>query len=87
MGIKLDDDYTLENDSNQWVLIYKKSKGLSNKTNKEYFTQNKWYCSSLENALKRYMDESLKPCITVNHLMLKMDDVLTNIKNVKWKKK
>lgn len=80
--IKLDDKYTLENDSNNWILHFKESKGVSEKTGKEYFAGSKWYCSSLQNAIKRYLDECLKPCETVNHLHVVLKDTMEKIEGL-----
>ena len=84
MELRLDENYFLESDSNQWTLNYRKSKGINPETKKETFSNDKWYCSSLENALKRYTDESAKESETVDELSSKLDLIFQTINSIEW---
>ena len=63
--IKLDESFTLSNDTNQWVLEMVQTGDINTKTGKPTITRNKWYCTSLRTSLNRYMDESMKPANNV----------------------
>ena len=78
--MEIDNNYTLENDSNQWTLIYKEQQGINEKTGKPITTVRRWYCSSLTNALKRYFDESLKPSKDIQELKQLIDQSIEKIK-------
>ena len=83
--IELDKYYSIKADSEQWVLFYEKENWIEGKE-KPVISKNKWYCSTLQNALKRYMDESLKPCESVVHLSLKLNAISNNIEGLIIKK-
>lgn len=83
--IKLDKFYTLKPESQQWVLNYKKETVIDGE-DKPKISENTWYCSTLNSALKRYLDESLKKCESVVHLNVKLNDVLNKINDIKWRK-
>ncbi len=58
--IKIDEEYFLTNDSNQWVLNYEKEREINKDTGKPTVSTNKWYCGNLNLALVRYLNESVK---------------------------
>lgn len=81
--MKIDENYTLENDSNQWVLNYRSEGEINPKTNKPITTENKWYCGTLSQALNRYLDESLKPSKDIQQLKAVLDLSMKNISLIK----
>lgn len=66
--MKLDDNFYLEADTNQWILHYEKEGDINPKTNKPIKHIDKWYCGSLKSALNRYLNESVKSATTVQEL-------------------
>ena len=81
--MKIDDNYRLENDSNQWTLIYEKEGEVNPKTVKPTISTNKWYCGNMKQALKRYLDESLKECNSIETVLLELKRVESVIDNLK----
>lgn len=78
--IKLDDHFYLKNDSTSWTLVYEKEGEVNNKTGKPKITRRTWHTGTVDQALKRYIDESLKPCqsvlamlTTLNRCMKKLE--------------
>lgn len=67
--MRIDENYSIENDSNQWVLEYTSKGDINPKTNKPTISTNKWYCSNLKQCLSRYLDESLKPADSIQTLI------------------
>ena len=63
--MKLDENFTLENDQNQWILYYEKVS--DKKTDKGEFkvSKNQTYYPNIEFALIAYCDKALKPCESV----------------------
>ena len=77
--IVIDMNYHIEADSNQWVLHYNNAKIVKDK---EVNQSNKWYCSSLKNALNRYCDESLKTSKNIEDILQKLDQLNKTISNI-----
>jgi len=67
--IKLDNSYSLENDSNQWVLNFREEGGINPKTNKPIIRTSVWYCGSLTSCLSRYINEVGKPSKDIKELI------------------
>lgn len=59
--MKIDNNYSIENDSHQWILKYEREGDINQKTGKPTKSESKWYCGTLKQALQRYLDECLKP--------------------------
>jgi len=81
--IKLDEEYYLESDSNQWTLNYKSEGPVNEKTGKPTIKTNIWYCANLKACLKRYYNEATKPAKNVIELGFKvkaLEEVINNIK-------
>ena len=70
--MKLDENYRLESDSNQWTLIYEKEGAINPKTDKPIVSSDKWYFGNLKQALMRYTDQSVKPSETVEELLIQL---------------
>lgn len=81
--MKLDKNYTLESDKNNWILSYKSDEKTNEKGEKYHGTYS-WYYPSLKDALQKYMDECLKPCESVEELfkeLIKLKHRISTIKN------
>lgn len=74
----LDSNYYLTNDTHTWVLHYEYRR--LNEENKEVTSKNHWYFPTLELCLKKYIDQSLKPCQSVVDLSGKLKHVMNNLK-------
>ncbi len=59
--MKIDNNYSIENDSHQWILKYEREGDINQKTGNPTKSESKWYCGTLKQALQRYLDECLKP--------------------------
>ena len=81
--IKLDKEFYLENDSNQWTLNYRCEGPVNEKTGKPTISTNIWYCANLKACLKRYYNEATKPAKDVIQLGHKLKAVETVINNLK----
>ena len=68
----IDENYKLENDSNQWVLIYEKEGEINPKTDKPIISKDRWYCSNLESALNRYANEASKVADNIERLQIEL---------------
>jgi len=66
--IKIDENYFLTNDSNQWILNYEKEGDVSEKTGKPVISKDKWYCSGLNGVLQRYLKEAPKTATSIEEL-------------------
>ncbi len=77
--MKLDKNYSLDNDANQWILNYEREGEINPKTNKPTISRDKWYCRSLQSALKRYLNESVKPSLDVQELYANIDCAIERI--------
>ncbi len=65
--IQLDENYSISNDSNNHILHYKEDKVKED--GKKYTSSDEWYFSTLEQALERYMDCSLKRANTAEQIL------------------
>jgi len=66
--IKLDENYTIERDSNSWSLIYSEER-FSEKKNKTVTSKDEWHYPSLSLCLKKYLDQSLKKCASIDEVI------------------
>ena len=56
--IKIDADFYMTHDSNQWTLVYEKT--VKDKKGKDVLRSNRWYCGKLNRCLSVYVDERSK---------------------------
>ena len=63
--MKLDENFTLENDQNSWTLYYEENKGKLNKKGEPIISKNQTYHKNIQHALTAYIDKALKPCESV----------------------
>ena len=74
--MKLDNNFTLENDSNCWTLKYEKETDRINaKTGKAIIESNQWYFADIKQSLKWYCDKAVKPCNNAEEILLKLADL------------
>ena len=83
--IRIDNEYFLSNDANQWVLNYEKIGDINSKIGKPIVSSSKWYCATLESALKRYLNESPKPSTNITELVKALTNAIKNVIEVKSK--
>lgn len=80
--MKLDENYHIEIDSNNWVLCFEKSH-FNEKEKKTVVSKDRWYYGNLEGCLRRYINESPKGIPTVAALLTKLDELEDIIKSIK----
>lgn len=79
--IKLDDYYHLEISGDCVTLVNEQEGRLSKKTGKMVFPVSKWHCTSMKNALNRYVDTSPWSCKSVTDILEKLDKLTETINN------
>ena len=80
--MKIDENYSLENDANNWILKYEREGDINPDTGKPIISTDKWYCSSLQSALTRYFNETTKPTKAVRELLLSVNTAMDSIKKL-----
>lgn len=80
--IVLDENYYLTNDSNQWVLNFEKEGDINKKTGKVIITRDKWYYSSIQDCLQRYLNENPKSSPNIEHLIRTLEDISDKISSL-----
>lgn len=87
--MKLDKFYTVEPDASCWVLNYEKVGPDKNDKGELITSRNTSYHANLKQALSKYLDNTLKPCSTVEAVINRIDEVeemiLTDVATVTWK--
>jgi uncharacterized protein Yka (UPF0111/DUF47 family) len=75
--IILDNNYSIENDANNWVLVQKESKIAEKGKNagKLYVSEDRRYYNNIQQCLQKYTDESLKPCKSADEIMKRLEEV------------
>lgn len=80
--IQIDENYQLQNDSNNWILRYEKEM-IKEKTGKPYTSKDEWYFPTISQALKKYIDQSLKNHSGVDGIMLAIQELELKIDKIK----
>jgi len=84
--MKIDENYTLEGEEYNWILLYKKPTGeISEKTGKEIVNKGRWYFPRIEQALQKYVDHVLKPEESVLKVIQKQEEILELIDKLRVK--
>ena len=65
--MRLDENFTVENDTNCWTLYYEKEK--KNDKGELYTSRSQTYHGSMKQALITYCDNALKPCKSVTEVL------------------
>jgi hypothetical protein len=77
--IKLDELYTLEMEPSNFVLRYAKPTGEKTEKGKEIVSKDTWYYPRLSQALKTYINASVKPCEDVKEMYEKLIELETKL--------
>ena len=80
--IKLDQNYSIVTDSNNYTLKFEESKGINETTGKEEFSRDEWHYGKLSQALDKYMNQSIKASKSVQELIDKLNEVQSIIEKV-----
>lgn len=80
--MRIDENYSIENDSNQWTLKYSQEGEINKKTGKPTLTENRWYFGTLKGCLNRYLDESIKPAENIDLVVKLLSSAERNIENL-----
>ena len=84
MAIKLDEFYTVEDDTNCWTLTYKKATGKTSETTGDpTYTVKPTYHANLRQALSKYLDESLKGSSSLDEVLNRITEVEARIESIK----
>lgn len=83
--IKLDENFYLDPDSNNWTLHYELKGKVNPETGRPKISKDSWHCSNLQSAINRYLTESTKPSESVVDLMNKLEEIKQVIINLKIK--
>lgn len=78
--IKLDENFHIDTDSNNFTLKFVKV-SLNDKK-KEVTSKSVWYCKDLAHALDIYTNESLKECEDIKDVQQKLISVRRLIKSI-----
>lgn len=81
--IKLDDYFHLDISGDCVTLVHEEEGRVNKITGKMCFPVNKWHCTSLKNALKRYTDVSSHACNDIIQILYKLDFINNKIDNLK----
>lgn len=85
--IKIDENFSIEIDSNNFTLKKEVKTGKFNDKGNEIISSDQWYCSNITRALKRYVHESmreLEELTDVKGVLSKIDELETKINNLKF---
>jgi hypothetical protein len=77
--IRLNENYTVTSDSNNWMLNYEKT--YTNEKGKEVTSRDTWYFPRLSDLLKNYLDLRLKDQGTANDILIAISKVERDIEN------
>ncbi len=84
--MKLDSCFYLDTDKNNYILRYESKSGeINKKTGKEILKKDFWYYPKLNQALSKYINESLKPCENILSLNQKINELESLILTIKQK--
>lgn len=81
----LDNVFKVEGDGNQWVLTSTENKGLNKDTGKPIISTSSYYHTTLGSALASYIDKKLTKAETVEDAILKLKELLEQVKQLKGK--
>lgn len=80
--MKLDADYRIETDANNFTLRFEKLI-FDEKKGKEVKSIREWYCKSLGYALNTYLNDCLRPCENIKEVVAELNRVEELIKTIK----
>ena len=77
--IKIDDNFLIEVDVNNWTLKYQDVGEYNEKTGKNKIVSDHWYFPNLKLCLKKYLDQSLRHNDSINSILESIDKLEKNI--------
>ena len=81
--IKLDNNFSIETDSNNFVLKFEKETGeIHSKTGNPIISKNQWFYGNLKGCLIKYSNESLKDCQDIKEVLSRLDEIEALIKSI-----
>ena len=81
--MKIDENYSVEQDTHCWVLKFEKEGELNERTGKNTIHSEEWYHPTLKSALKKYMDVKLKGSEALCDVIQRLNEVELVINNLK----
>lgn len=82
MALKLDNEYRIETDENNFILVYE-SEQYNEKTDKNYIKKDKSYFPKLSQALDRYLNDCLRPLGDIVQIYNELERIEVLIKTLK----
>ncbi|AGO47710.1 hypothetical protein Phi4:1_gp173 [Cellulophaga phage phi4:1] len=83
--IRLNKYYTISSDKNNWILNYEKER-FDEVKGKTITSKDEWFFSKLEDALKNFINASIKDVEKGQTILDAINSAHETIKNVKWDK-
>lgn len=84
--IKIDKEYSIDIDSLNFVLQYRRPKEVEkNGEIKTVTEKSDWYFPSIHACLRKYLDESMRECESIEKVLSKIDEVHETIRKLKLK--
>jgi len=80
--MRLDENFTLENDTNCWTLVYAKISDQLNDKGNPIVSRGQTYHGSIKAALISYCDKALKPCESIVETLEKIDILEKKIQDI-----
>ena len=82
--ITLDENYSIEIDSNNFTLKFEEERQITRKGKLENVTsKDEWHFGQLKHALSKYLNQAVKPAQNVSALYKKLIEVESNISTIK----
>lgn len=72
--MKLDENYRIETDTNNFTLVYE-SKTFDEKKKKEVTSKDEWHYPDLKTALIKYVNQCLKPCESIKEVLIRISEL------------
>lgn len=79
MKMKIDENYHVESEANSWNLHYEEIRGISDKTGEQIVKRDVSYHGRLKDALKFYLNETMKEATDVTDLIARIELAEANI--------
>jgi len=77
--MKLDDNYSLIGEENQWTLLYEK-KYFDEKKKKEVVSKNTYYFNKMSDGINSYIDKKLKDKETISEAIKELKYLIEKLK-------
>jgi predicted nucleotidyltransferase len=80
--MQLDDNFTLKGKKYEWVLEYEKNTGEVKEDGKPIIKRGKWYYPKLEQVLKKYTQEAVRPLESITEILNKLEEINKKIESI-----